>query len=626
MKTTRSATVAALACALAACPDSGSSNNPPPGQTAACGNGEINGVELCDGAAFARGTACGDYGLANGQVGCTASCALDFSGCSYQDYCTANSLYGNGACDPCDALGGVRDPDCDVVCGADGACADVYDPLVDAYTCRRLGKIDPDCGTCGNRILDGNELCDGTAWNPNTFSCEAYGFFGGAVACRNDCGPDFSGCLASDCGDGVIEGLEECEGEDFRGLTCADFDAVVGSLTCDASCRIDSRGCVEPGCGNDFLEPDTEECDGTDFGDATCASRGFAGGDLGCTAECGFDDSACVAPGCENGIKEPDEDCEWFEGVPDLFGATCGSLGFVADQGAVTCDRATCSYDTSSCVEPGCGNGVVEAPAEDCEGAETRACNQLGFTSGTATCSGCKWNTSSCVGGCGNGMVEGNEDCDGANLNSQTCAGIGFSGGTLACGGSCQLDTSGCTGVQSLCGNGELDAGEVCDGTRFQANAPTACDDWDLGTGSVTCNSNCLLDFGQCSFGHLCVVYGLFANGLCEPCAKWGSVGPDPECDGCVADGQCLGYWDQLAGFKDTCLVATGARDPDCTGVCGDGVIQGYAVGEDGFIPIEPCDGAAFYNENSKQCAWYGAYTGTVTCTNDCQLDLSACQ
>jgi len=48
---------------------------------------------------------------------------------------------------------------------------------------------------------------------------------------------------------------------------------------------------------------------------------------------------------------------------------------------------------------------------------------------------------------CGNGQINSGEQCDGTNLNGQTCQTRGFSGGTLGCSSTCQFDTSQCTGV-----------------------------------------------------------------------------------------------------------------------------------------------------------------------------------
>ena len=46
------------------------------------------------------------------------------------------------------------------------------------------------------------------------------------------------------CNDTVQQGDEECDGTDFDGKTCADFDNKTGLLKCTIECKIDSSGCA----------------------------------------------------------------------------------------------------------------------------------------------------------------------------------------------------------------------------------------------------------------------------------------------------------------------------------------------------------------------------------------------
>ena len=46
------------------------------------------------------------------------------------------------------------------------------------------------------------------------------------------------------CNDTVQQGDEECDGTDFDGKSCADFDNKTGQLSCGADCKIDSSGCA----------------------------------------------------------------------------------------------------------------------------------------------------------------------------------------------------------------------------------------------------------------------------------------------------------------------------------------------------------------------------------------------
>lgn len=48
------------------------------------------------------------------------------------------------------------------------------------------------------------------------------------------------------CGDGVIEGGEECEGDNLNGETCESLGYAGGTLTCDIACSFDTSGCIVP--------------------------------------------------------------------------------------------------------------------------------------------------------------------------------------------------------------------------------------------------------------------------------------------------------------------------------------------------------------------------------------------
>lgn len=149
------------------------------------------------------------------------------------------------------------------------------------------------------------------------------------------------------CGDGVLQGAESCDGEDFGATSCADFGFTEGALVCDGQCNILTDGCRT--CGDGILAA-SELCDGADLGGETCQTQGFGGGTLQCDGECtGFNTSACTPlPSCGDGVRNGGEACDGG----DLGGATCQSLGF--DAGALGC-TAACTHDTASCEFLGCG-------------------------------------------------------------------------------------------------------------------------------------------------------------------------------------------------------------------------------------------------------------------------------
>lgn len=96
-----------------------------------------------------------------------------------------------------------------------------------------------------------------------------------------------------------------------------------------------------PNCGDGVLDPD-EACDGAELGRQTCADLGFLGGTLACTAGCALDTSACLS--CGNGVLDPGEDCEGA----DLGGKTCEDLQLFS--GALACSPE-CTFDTAGCLD-----------------------------------------------------------------------------------------------------------------------------------------------------------------------------------------------------------------------------------------------------------------------------------
>ncbi len=100
---------------------------------------------------------------------------------------------------------------------------------------------------CGNDVVEGTELCDGTDLAGQT--CLDEGFAGGTLACNATCDAyDTSGCTSETCGDGVVGGTELCDGTDLAGQTCLDEGFAGGTLACNATCdAYDTSGCLPPG-------------------------------------------------------------------------------------------------------------------------------------------------------------------------------------------------------------------------------------------------------------------------------------------------------------------------------------------------------------------------------------------
>jgi len=99
------------------------------------------------------------------------------------------------------------------------------------------------------------------------------------------------------CGNGIIEAGEQCDLNNFGGLTCANFGYNSGFLQC-TNCQIITTFCytttgITGICGNGLLEPG-EQCD-----DGNTIS-----GD-GCSSGCRFEEHRCG-----NGIRETGEECD----------------------------------------------------------------------------------------------------------------------------------------------------------------------------------------------------------------------------------------------------------------------------------------------------------------------------
>ncbi|HTL37571.1 MAG TPA: hypothetical protein VL326_30780, partial [Kofleriaceae bacterium] len=172
--------------------------------------------------------------------------------------------------------------------------------------------------------------------------------------------------------------IAECAGKP-DGTACSFSGA-------DGSCK--ASVCELFDCGNGIKEPG-EQCDGTDFGTDDCTTFGyyFPQG-LSCNPDCSFDRSACGGT-CGDGAKNGNEQCDGTQLDRD-----CTAFGYYKSAG-LTC--SSCQFDTTACQE-NCGDGIKNGP-ELCDGAPPlETCVGIGFDAGKLLCSttGCTFALDSC--------------------------------------------------------------------------------------------------------------------------------------------------------------------------------------------------------------------------------------
>lgn len=183
---------------------------------------------------------------------------------------------------------------------------------------------------CGNNIVEAGEACDGE--NIGDKDCTSFGFDMGVLSCDVACQYDTSLCSLPGCGDGVLMGGEECDcGEQPGACTpeglntyeCTDLDSPKGSrytggtLGCNSptACNFDKSGCFY--CGDNVINgPD--DCEGQNLGGQTCVTLGFKAGTAACNPDCTFNTTNCTNVVCgdlECGAGE--DECNCPDDCPD---------------------------------------------------------------------------------------------------------------------------------------------------------------------------------------------------------------------------------------------------------------------------------------------------------------------
>ncbi len=197
-------------------------------QNTKCGNGAIDGHEVCDGLDFGEET-CLSQGMGSGNLRCKPGCAaLDFSECAGcvpecgTRVCGPDPVCGV-SCGPC--AGGTCNnagqcitdcvPECGTrVCGPDPVCG-VSCGLCDDGTCNNAGQCITGCvPACGDRVCGPDPVCGVSCGPCSEGTCNNAGqcITGCVPACGDRvCGLDpVCGTSCGSCTDGVCNGAGQC--------------------------------------------------------------------------------------------------------------------------------------------------------------------------------------------------------------------------------------------------------------------------------------------------------------------------------------------------------------------------------------------------------------------------------
>ena len=234
-----------------------------------CGNGALDPPEECDGAELA-GQTCETLGFDEGTLSCSANCTFHTGCCRApgEGFCGDGIINGGEACDGERLLG----RSCLTQGFSGGVLVCAPDCTLDASGCDRDGQ-----SVCGDGARTGAEACDGVFLGGE--DCEGLGMGTGTLACDETCQFDIDACEEPEvCDDGA-------DNDGDGGADCEDRDC------------LGAAGC--PTCGDGVAEG-IEPCDGDDFA-ATCQSEGFASGAVGCTPTCELDTAQCAQGGGSGG-------------------------------------------------------------------------------------------------------------------------------------------------------------------------------------------------------------------------------------------------------------------------------------------------------------------------------------
>ncbi len=524
-----------------------------------CGNGELDGGELCEDGNLTNGDGCSSECIPEGCIDDTPGYPA-VSLCDDGNACTQDSC--NPDTDACENVFLCDDGiDCTVDACIDDQCANTpnHDACDDADEC-----TDDICSAvtgCGH--TDNTSPCEDGLFCTVGDSCLEGDCLGGpardcsdGVGCTTDsCDEDGDQCVSTPddgaCDNGLFcDGVETCDtmADCMAGVAvdCSDLDGACTVGVCDD----DSDGCVSAADNETGACDDGDACTENDM----CSSGVCVGAEIpGC--RCG-DGNLDYGEECDDGNTTDGDGCS-AACVDELCGdGLVNNVSEECDDGASNSDVVPDACRTD-CRDASCGDAVTDS-SEDCDdGGESAACD--------ADCT---------AAACGDGTINttAGETCDDSGESADCdadCTAVTCGDGTTNATAGETCDDSGesadcdadCTAV--TCGDGTTNAtaGETCDDSGESAECDADCTAATCGDGTTNAAAGEACDDGNLTSGD-----GCDADCSVTACGN-GIVTAGEQCD----DG---------AGNSDT--LADACRT-DCTDAsCGDGVTDSTEQCDDG--------------------------------------------